>query len=101
MSKRPSHIGSDGVDFRTAPLHECLYGKNPVYVWQNYDREDDECQPDYCDCEGYCTGMCRQRQRLKDRIEWMKSLDKELKIAYYRSIYNQLAKKYEHTPESH
>lgn len=22
---------------------------------------DDECQPDYCDCEGYCTGMCRVR----------------------------------------
>lgn len=62
---------------------------------------DDECQPDYCDCEGYCTGTCRERYRKRQVEEIIKSLDSVFKEAYYRAIYNELAEKYEHTPESH
>jgi hypothetical protein len=85
MSERPSHIGSDGVDFRTAPLHECLYGKNPQWVWMNLQkREEDECQPTYCDCEGFCTGACRLRN-LERLIDEQRRVRQELKKTISRA----------------
>ena len=34
----PDYMSLEGVDFRTAPLDECLYGKNPMWTWVNTGR---------------------------------------------------------------
>jgi septal ring factor EnvC (AmiA/AmiB activator) len=30
---------------------------------------NDECQPTFCDCEGFCTGACRLRKLERDIAE--------------------------------
>lgn len=31
--------------------------------------DEDECQPTYCDCEGFCTGTCHLRKLERDLAE--------------------------------
>lgn len=61
---------------------------------------DEECQPEYCDCDGFHTGECRQRfaARFLAAWEWYRNLNGWTKLEFANILLDVVRERGIHMP---
>lgn len=61
--------GGKGSARRPCMVDQKTLDDNWALIFGKKNIKDEECQPEYCDCDGFCTGLCRTRGQLEFESE--------------------------------